>query len=158
MAPLFLQGPRNSCAVVLPAWGCGMGGVLGPWLAVKRCLLGLWAQKGLVRSHLRQIHPVIAIPFYPVAQGLGHCPVHVPQRNDNSGASAWETQGLLSLISANLIFWPRRASAQLSCIFKPLCNTTDFKKVSWALQCLEQHCKPEQTLSATLKHKVVCFF
>lgn len=46
--------------------------------------------------------------------------------------------GLLTLASADLLQWPRKASAQLSSFyfFTPLCNTTDFKNVPSAQQCL----------------------
>lgn len=44
--------------------------------------------------------------------------------------------GLLTLTSADLLQWPRKASAQLSSFyfFTPLCNTTDFKNVPSARQ------------------------
>lgn len=77
MAALFLQGPTNSSPMVLLAWGCGMGEVLGPWLAVKSHLLGLWAQKGPMRSHLCKVQPVLVTPFYCIAQGVGCVSCHI---------------------------------------------------------------------------------
>lgn len=54
-----------------------MGEVLGPWLAVKSHLLGLWAQKGTMRSHLCQIQPVHVTPFNSIAQVVGHVSCHI---------------------------------------------------------------------------------
>jgi len=155
MAFPFFEGPTNSCPVVPPVWGCGVGEALGPWLAVKSHLLGLWAHKGSARSQFLSdtAHPCDSLQPYSTGCRtcfLPYCPMLVPQRNESSGSSAWNIR-LTNTSKSPSVAKKNLSSAKW--LFLHLSATQQILRTCFWHYRVWGNTKPEQPLSADLKPK-----